>query len=102
MIRIKKNDLVQVISGKDRGKRGEVIEILPGKDRVKVKGVALHVRHLKLRDRNGGGIRIGEGFIHISKVMPICQGEEKPCRVRIKTLEGGVKTRVSHRSGGIL
>jgi large subunit ribosomal protein L24 len=103
MTRIKKHDLVHVLTGKDKGKRGEVIEILLKKGKVKVKGVFLQTRHTKNSTAGGvGGVRTEEGFIDLSNVMPICKSTGKPCRVRIKQLEDGSKARVSHRSGEVL
>jgi large subunit ribosomal protein L24 len=103
MIRIKKNDLVHVISGKDTGKRGEVIEILPKKGRVKIKGVALQTRHVKASKAGGvAGIKIEEGFIDLSNIMPVCGVTGKPCRVKAKVVDNGKKTRVSNRSGEML
>ena len=101
--RIKKNDLVQVISGKDKGKRGQVIEVLPKKGKIKVKGIALQAKHSKPRKAGEvGSIKQKEAFLDISKVMPICSSTDKPCRVNVKVLEGGKKERVSNRSGEIL
>lgn len=100
--RIKKNDLVQVISGKDKGKRGQVIEVLPKKGKIKVKGIALQTRHVKARKAGEiGGIKREEAFLALSNVMPVCSSTDKPCRVNAKVLDGG-KERVSNRSGEIL
>lgn len=98
MMRIKKNDKVVVVSGKDRGKEGVVIALLPKKDKIKVKGVAIVSRHLKAK-RQGevAMIRKEEAFIFISKVMPICSSCKKPCRVNIKQLENNVKVRACSR-----
>jgi large subunit ribosomal protein L24 len=99
MVRIKKNDTVQVITGKDKGKRGQVIEILSEKGKVKVKGIALQTRHIKPRKKGETGeIRKEESFIDISNIMPICPSTNKPCRVNVKVLEEGTKERVSNRS----
>lgn len=103
MARIKKNDLVHVISGKNKGKRGEVIEVLPEKGKVKVKGIAIQTRHLKPRQKGGtGSIKAEESFIDLSNVMPVCSVTGKPCRVNTKIFEDGTKRRVSNRSGEIL
>jgi large subunit ribosomal protein L24 len=103
MSRIKKNDLVHVITGKDKGKRGEVIEILPEKGKIRVKGVAIQTRHLKPRKKGeSGSIKLEEGLIDLSNVMPVCGVTGKPCRVNVKILGDGTKSRVSNRSGEIL
>lgn len=99
MERIKKNDTVLVISGKDKGKKGQVIAIDHQLNKVKVKGVAIITRHKRAR-RQGeqGGIFKEESFIHISNVMPLCPSTKKPCRVAYKKLDDGTRVRVSKRS----
>ena len=98
MMRIKKNDKVVVISGKDKGKEGAVIALLVKKGKVKIKGVGIVTRHLKAR-RQGetSGIRKEESFIYESKVMPVCPACKKPCRVGSKQLEDGARVRVCGR-----
>lgn len=88
--RIKKDDLVVVIAGKDKGKQGHVIAIDHGKGRVLVKDVCLVTRHIKAK-RQGEKSRIAkeEGPIHFCKVMPICPSCKKPCRVQVRMLEEG-------------
>jgi large subunit ribosomal protein L24 len=99
MMRIKKNDTVIVINGKDKGKRGVVIDILPKKGKVKVKGVAIATRHVKARRRGDtSAIKKEECFIDLSKVMPICPKANKPTRMNVSTSEGGMKIRVSNIS----
>jgi large subunit ribosomal protein L24 len=103
MARIKKNDLIQVITGKDKGKRGHVIEISSHGDRVRVKGVALQTHHVKARKSGEiASIKQEEAFVAISNVMPVCSSTDKPCRVNFKILDGGAKERVSNRSGETL
>lgn len=96
--RIKKNDTVHVISGKDKGKQGSVVAILPKKDKVLVKGVALLVHHKKPR-RSGevGGIHAEESFIEVSRVMPVCPSCKKPSRTNAKRLDTGKNVRVCNR-----
>ena len=98
MMRIKKNDTVVVLSGKDKGKQGTVIAILPKKDKVMVKGVCVVTRHVKPR-RQGevGGIRKKEGYIKDSIVMPLCTACKKPCRINTKVLENQQKVRICNR-----
>ena len=101
--RIRKNDLVMVISGKDKGVQGRVITVDPKSSRVKVRGACLLARHKKARSpKDQGGIEREESFIHLSKVMPICSVTGKPVRVRTKVAADGKKIRVSHRSGEAL
>lgn len=99
MIRIKKDDLVQVITGKDKGKRGTVIEVSFDHGKIKVQGLAMQTHHVKpRRDGETGGVKRMEGFIDASNVMPICPSTDKPCRVQTKLADSGVRQRVSHRS----
>ena len=97
--RIKKDDLVVLVSGKDKGKQGHVIEINHKKEKVLVKDACLVTRHIKAK-RQGEKSRIAkeESYIPFCKVMPICPSCKKPCRVQIKMLDDGKgKTRVCHR-----
>lgn len=100
MQRIKKNDSVFVISGKDKGKKGEVIAILPKKDKVMVKGIALVSKHYKAR-RQGevSGIKKIESFIDASKVMPVCTSCSKPSRVGVR-LVNDERARICLRCSG--
>ena len=67
---VKKNDIVVVISGTERGKRGKIIEVLPGKGRVIVEGVKMIKKHTKRNQANPEGAIIErEGTIHLSNVM---------------------------------
>lgn len=99
MMRIKKNDTVLVITGKDKGKRGVVLEVLPDKNLVKVQGIAIMTKHVKAR-RQGevSAIKKQEGFINLSNVM-LVGPDGKPCRVAVKTLEDGKKVRACNRTG---
>lgn len=98
MARIKKNDTVIVLSGRDSGKKGVVVKVDSKKEQVLVSGVALATRHVKPR-RAGerGSIKKEESFIGLSKVMPVCVACKKPSRVNSKTLETGARVRVCNR-----
>lgn len=102
MMRVKKNDNVIVISGKDKGKQGTIIAISPKKDKVKVKGIAVVARHTKAR-RAGqpSGILRSESFICMSKVMPVCTACKQPTRVATKSLEAGKRARSCKRCSEI-
>jgi len=96
--RIKKNDKVCVVSGKDRGKEGVVLAVSPRDNKVMVKGVAVVTRHVKARKAGDvGGIKKEESFILMSKVMPVCSSCNKACRVNAKSLESGNVVRVCNR-----
>jgi large subunit ribosomal protein L24 len=94
-MRIRKNDTVLVISGKDKGKTGNVIAILPKKDILLVDGIAISKCHIKARKPGEvSSIKERESYVSLSKVMPVCSSCKKPCRVSFKVLETGKKTRV--------
>ena len=101
---IKKNDEVQVISGKDRGKRGRVIRVLPDRGRVMVDGVARAKKHQRTQGKRStsgqqlqqGGIIDTELFIDLSNVLLVCKNCGKASRVGYR-IEDGVKSRVCKR-----
>ena len=98
--KIRRDDEVIVISGKDRGKTGTVLRVDPKKQRVYVEGLNLVKRHQRPNPATGagGGVVEKEGPIHISNVMLIDPKDKKPTRVGV-TREGGARTRVTRRSG---
>jgi large subunit ribosomal protein L24 len=104
-VRIKSDDQVIVIGGKDRGKRGKVLRVEPKKNRVYVEGLNIVKRHQKPRQVAGaqraetvGGVIEREGPIHMSNVMLIDPRDSKPTRVGIE-VEDGKRYRVAKRSG---
>ena len=104
-LRIRRDDTVRVISGKDRGRTGRVKSVDPKKQKVYVEGVNIVKRHIKprtLRDTQRaqeiGGIVEMEGPIHISNVMLIDPESNEPTRVSVKR-EGGRRVRVAKKSG---
>ena len=96
--RIRKNDNVIVVSGKDKGKQGAVISINSKKGNVLVKGVGIVTKHVKAK-RQGEKNRIvkEECFLSSCKVMPVCPSCKKPCRVGTKFLDEGKKVRSCSR-----
>lgn len=98
MSRVKKNDSVIVLSGRDKGKQGLVINVDHKNGNVIVKDVELVTRHVKARKAGEkSGIVKQERYIPLYKVMPVCPSCNKPCRVQIKFLESNDKARVCHR-----
>ena len=95
--RIKKNDSVVVISGRDKGKQGQVIKVDAKKNLVLVKDIGVLTKHVKAR-RSGEKSRITkeESFINASKVQPMCPSCKKPCRTQVRLLKEGKKTRICH------
>ena len=95
MRRLKAGDLVQVISGKDKGKQGRVTKLLIDDDKVLVEGLNMVTRHQKPTPRNQKGGKITkEAPLHSSKVMPVDPTSGKPTRVKVKVGEDGKKMRV--------
>ena len=74
---IKKGNQVEVIYGKDKGKKGEVIEILRFKNRAKVKGINIVKKHEKTTKEKKGGIISKENFIHISNLKILDEAKQK-------------------------
>ena len=110
MAKIKKGDLVVVISGRDKGRQGRVLEVLVESQRLVVEGVQRVTKHVKAgqtqRGTRTGGIETIEAPIHVSNVMLVDPETKKPTRVgiRLETVErdGRTKTlriRVAKRSG---
>jgi large subunit ribosomal protein L24 len=98
--RIKRDDLVLVIAGKDRGKQGQVRQVLPRQNRVMVQGVNMIKRHMRPRAMGTqAGIIEKEAPIHLSNVMLICKSCGKPTRVAVRVRPDGVKTRICRRCG---
>ena len=104
-VRIRRDDTVRVIAGKDRGRTGRVKSVDPKNQRVFVEGVNIVKRHIKprtLRDTQRaqelGGIVEMEGPVHISNVMLIDPASGEPTRVGVQR-DGGKRVRVAKKSG---
>ncbi len=107
--RVRKDDQVKVISGKDRGKTGRVLRVDPKHDRVYVEGLNVQKRHQRPRTLHdtqresqvAGGVIEAEGPIHISNVMVLDPKSGEPTRLGVKR-DGGRRIRVSKKSGAEL
>ena len=99
--KIKKNDQVVIIAGRDKGKRGRVLEVAPITGKVKVEGAGVIKRHQRANPQSnrGGGIIEKEAFINISNVQLIDPQSGKPTRVRYQVESDGSKIRVASISG---
>jgi large subunit ribosomal protein L24 len=101
--KIKKGDRVQVLTGRDKGKRGEVIAVNPTEGRALVQGVHMVKRHQKAQGMNQpGGITEKEAPIQLSNLALIDPKTDKPARVGFRVLEDGKKVRVARPSGEVL
>ena len=94
MNKVKRNDNVQVLSGKDRGKQGQVRRVMPKEERAIVTGVNIVKKHRRPRTANEtGGIVEMEAPLHLSKLAVICPNCGRATRIGIHVQEGGKKVR---------
>lgn len=106
-VKIRKGDIVEIISGnfEDKGKRGEVIKVLPDRDRVVVQGVNIRKKHQRQVQTQGRTLSPGiiefEGPIHISNVMLVCPKCDEPTRVGIQR-EDGMRKRVCKNCDAVI
>ena len=104
-LKIRRDDTVRIIAGKDKGRTGRVLRVDPRKDKVYVEGANIIKRHTRprtLRDTQRaqelGGIVEKEGPIHVSNVMLVDAESNEPTRVGI-TRDGGRRRRISKKTG---
>ncbi len=99
---VKKGDIVEVVTGREKGKRGKILRVFPD-GWVVVEKVNLVRRHTRpSRGLQQGGILEKEGKIHVSNVLPIDPKTSRPTRVRHQRLEDGRRARLGQRSGEML
>jgi len=100
MLRIKKNDTVMVITGRDKGKTGRVLRVFPGLEKVLVEKINMvkKAKRKTQQDQQGGFVDI-ETPMHVSNVMLVDKKTNKPTRFGAKLLKDGSRVRVSKRSG---
>ena len=107
---LKKDDMVRVIAGKDRGKEGRVVRVQPAEGRVMVDGVALAKKHSRTAGRKTsagtqlqqGGIIDVEMFVDISNVQLVCKSCHQPTRVGHAVNADDIKVRVCRKCGAEL
>ena len=94
-MKIRKNDTVIIIAGKDRGKKGKVRRAFPNEDRLVVEGLNMIKRHSRARGaaRQAGIIEL-EAPIHVSNLMLLCDKCGKPTRVGFRFLADGKRVRI--------
>ena len=104
MDKILKNDMVQVMTGNDQGKKGKVLTVLPQKGKVIVEGVNFIKRHTKPNPQaqQQGGILEKEAPLDASSVMVVCDKCNLPTRAGIKILENKKRTRYCKKCGEVI
>ncbi|NMB35444.1 MAG: 50S ribosomal protein L24 [Firmicutes bacterium] len=99
-LHVRKGDRVQILSGKDRGKKGKVLRTFPRKNKVLVEGINMITKHARPTQKiPQGGIREMEAAINASKVMVICPSCQQPTRLFHRALENGKKVRGCKKCG---
>ena len=103
MLHIRKNDIVYVLAGKDKGKTGKVLRILPREDRLVVESINVYKKAMRKSQKNpqGGFISI-ERPIHLSNVMLMDKKTNKPTRFGISILKDGSKVRIGKKSEEVI
>ncbi len=103
-LRIRKNDQVVVIAGRDRGKRGKVLRVFPSRNRVIVERINMMKRHTRPNPQQNikGGLIEREASIEVSNLMIVCGECDRPTRLRHKRLNDGRKVRICHQCEGVI
>ena len=101
--KLKKDDKVKVIAGKDNGKIGKVLKLFRKKERLLVENINMIKRHTKASAQNKqGGIIETEGPIHLSNVLLMCNKCLAPVRIKMKKLDDGKKIRICRKCSEII
>jgi large subunit ribosomal protein L24 len=97
-LKVRKDDEVVVISGRDKGKSGKIVRVIPDENRVVVQGVNMVKRHTRPTQGKTGGIVEKEAPIHVSNVSHMDPKDRTPTKVGYKTVDGR-KVRFARKSG---
>jgi len=103
-MKVRRDDTVKVISGKDKGKTGRILRVDTAREKVFVEGLNIQKRHQRSRPNvpgDVGGVIEREGPIHVSNVMLLDPKSGEPTRVGISR-ENGQRTRIARRSGAAI
>ena len=102
-IRLRKGDLVEVLTGKDRAKRGKILEVNRATGRIIVQGVSMMKRHTRPNPQRNikGGIAEREASVHASNVMVVSSENNKRSRIGSKVVDGK-RVRVAIKTGEVL
>lgn len=102
-MRIKKDDTVLIITGKDKGKKGKIRQVLPKDGRVVIEGINIIKRHKKPRGQaRQAGIIESEAPLNVSKVMIVCPKCSKPVRLKTKVQEDGKHMRICSKCNEVI
>lgn len=101
-LKVKKGDTVEVLTGRERGKRGDILQVTGDKKRVLIEKVNIVSRHLRQDQQGSGGIMEKEAPVSLSNVAVICGKCDAPVKVSKKTLDDGKKVRACKKCGEIL
>lgn len=101
-LKLKKGDRVEVIAGRDKGKKGEVLKVIPKENRAIVQGVNIVQRHQRQTASEQGGIVRKEATIHVSNLALVDPESGSATRVGFKTLDDGRKVRFAKKSGEVI
>lgn len=100
---VKKNDLVMVIAGKEKGKTGKILKVITKKSRIVVEKVNFIKRHQRPTGQlRQGGIIEKEGPLHVANVMIMCGKCNRPVKIGRRILEDGKRVRVCKKCGEVL
>lgn len=99
-LHVKKDDMVVILSGKEKGKKGKVLATSPKERKIIVEGLNMVTKHVKPRKQGDpGGIIKAEGAMYASKAMLVCPACGKPTRLAHKILADNTKTRACKKCG---
>jgi len=103
-VHVKKNDMVYILAGKDRGKTGKVLKVFVEGNRAIVEGINFVNRHTRANPQRNikGGILPKESSIHLSNLMVVCKRCNKHSRVGISLMQDGRKVRVCKNCNELL
>ena len=104
MAKIKKNDIVKILAGRDSGKTGKVLTVIPKKMKALVQGINMVKKHSRRQsnDQQQGGIVHKESPIDLSNLMVVCQKCSKATRVSFNRLSDGTKVRICNKCKEII
>ena len=103
MVKIRRDDTMKVMVGKDRGKQGKVLRVFPERGRALVEGINLVKKHLKpTQDNPQGGVSSQERPVSVANLQRICLRCNRPVRVGFTVATDGAKQRVCKRCGEVL